>query len=147
MVRGSRGVEGGGAFVIIIGHRLTVTGYKQSQLRQQCENWAKSNKTQNNPAMFCHQAYEEAAGSSPVAERGDSGCMVLTHDPRVAPRTAITKQSAGSSISSHFLPRSCPTLPAPTFSGSLVSCCTWAACSHWMGSLSPFLPLNQPLGS
>ena len=33
-----RGEGGEGAFVIIIGHRLTVTGYKQSQLLQQCEN-------------------------------------------------------------------------------------------------------------
>ena len=61
---GSRGEEGGGAFVIIIGHRLTVTGYRQSQLRQQCENWARSNKTLKRNANNMSSSIYEQQGAS-----------------------------------------------------------------------------------
>ena len=126
-----RGEGGEGAFVIIIGHRLTVTGYKQSQLRQQCENWAKSGNspTIKNPKYFAMSSIYEPAGSISVAERGDSVCLVLTHGATHAhPRpTSCARRSQnnqqGRRSAPTFYPDPQPTLmPAlATFSGSLVT--------------------------
>ena len=79
-----------------------------------------------------------------VAKRVDTGRTELSHDHELPPARRSQNNQQGRRSAATFYPD--PAQAASTNLFWLTCYCTWA-CSHWMGSLCLFLPLNQPSGS